>query len=398
MENKYFKLHDAVLKVCKESMCSVVKEYFRTPNSSANNRVGNITTLQVQGIIHLYPALEEPLAGNSKDQLEQFYGDIRIRQLLHEHYVTYCTENNELPTMKNIFEFIEKKVKFKPTYTFVKHIIKQCGYVFLDSPTTNITYMMERSSVIYKRTKYFRKITQYRAENRDICYIGKRVFTCKSVEREVFGLRYAKYLMKNIIAWTNRGRLTFTCYTDKNVIEWAIDILLPFLTSPSVIVIPEVDFGLEGITKPNMRSHILEITHWLEICNMPFDKNMSKFDLVTLVEETTPSKTKYQLDDILRSHGHEVLRLPFSIHHLSIVEQMWSMHTTNKLINESSIGSCECATSRCTKKFCEGIWSSDNNNHYWPILEKNIVELEKEFIIKDRQIDHKIDGFLDKIC
>ena len=56
---------------------------------------------------------------------------------------------------------------------------------------------------------------------------------------------------------------------------------------------------------------------------MPFGEEMLRVQLLELVRINRPQPT-YTIDELLRSHGHEVLRLP--PYHLDInaIEMIWS--------------------------------------------------------------------------
>lgn len=59
----------------------------------------------------------------------------------------------------------------------------------------------------------------------------------------------------------------------------------------------------------NTNSRNVEIQNWLHYNDIPFEETQTREELLCLVDKHKPEPI-YEVDQILKEHGHEVLRLP----------------------------------------------------------------------------------------
>jgi hypothetical protein len=109
-------------------------------------------------------------------------------------------------------------------------------------------------------------------------------------------------------------------------------------TRGSVIVIDNAPYHSIQENKPPTRNSVkAEMISWLEKNNVPFAAEMRKTELFQLVERhKTPRKKKtFRIDQVLKFHGHDVLRLPPYTCDLSPIELAWVK--VKRLIREKNV-------------------------------------------------------------
>ncbi|CAH2090430.1 unnamed protein product [Euphydryas editha] len=106
--------------------------------------------------------------------------------------------------------------------------------------------------------------------------------------------------------------------------EWFMT-LLANLNEPHVIVMDNASYHSVQIDKPpttaNKKSEILE---WLINHNIEADTTMLKLELLRLVNLNKPPAPKYILDELAKSFGHTVLRIPPYHCQYNSIEMIWA--------------------------------------------------------------------------
>jgi hypothetical protein len=88
--------------------------------------------------------------------------------------------------------------------------------------------------------------------------------------------------------------------------------------------------------KSPMRNSVKsEMISWLEKNNVPFAAEMRKTELFQLAERHKRPEKTFRIDQVLKFHGHNVLRLPPYMCDLSPIELAWAK--VNKLIREKNV-------------------------------------------------------------
>ena len=63
---------------------------------------------------------------------------------------------------------------------------------------------------------------------------------------------------------------------------------------------------------------------WLEEKMIPFDEKMRKTELFEIISKNAPASKKYCIDEILKQHGHDVIRLSPYHYDLNPIELAWA--------------------------------------------------------------------------
>jgi hypothetical protein len=86
---------------------------------------------------------------------------------------------------------------------------------------------------------------------------------------------------------------------------------VPNLPEKSVIVMDNAPYHYIQENKPATRNSVkAETISWLEKNNVPFAAEMRKTEIFQLVERHKRPEKNFRIDQVLKYHGHDVLRLP----------------------------------------------------------------------------------------
>lgn len=77
---------------------------------------------------------------------------------------------------------------------------------------------------------------------------------------------------------------------------------------------------------PNTSTRKTDIQDWLRANHIMFEENQTRSELLVLVQKYKPEPV-YEADEMLKEHGHEVLRLPPYHCDLNPIELIWSWKT-----------------------------------------------------------------------
>ena len=107
--------------------------------------------------------------------------------------------------------------------------------------------------------------------------------------------------------------------------DWTVNQLVPALPPKSLIVMDNASYHSvreEGTTAPTSSTRKPEMEQWLYNKHIPFDNKLTKPKLYEIIKANKPKPT-YKIDEYLRRHGHEVLRLPPYHCELNPIEMIW---------------------------------------------------------------------------
>ncbi|XP_063542789.1 uncharacterized protein LOC134751373 [Cydia strobilella] len=275
------------------------------------------------------------------------------RSVIHERLVAFYLNSARLlsspspgttPTTKNLFAALYGTIpKYVDIRTFRKYLVK-FEYVWLRIAKGYI--VMERPSVTSERYYYLKNIMRYREENREIFYVDEIVLTtsCNLYQFKKYNslLKTAakanidlsqSVLLKHIYAVSKTGvyaMKTLDDFTSSNFASWITDDLLPLLPEKSVVVIQKYDHHDDVIKKPTLYSVKEDMIEWLERNNVPFVEDMSKCELMSLIDTYTSEIDEFSvIENSLKLKGHQLLRLPVCIEDMTPAKHLFELLKLN---------------------------------------------------------------------
>lgn len=106
--------------------------------------------------------------------------------------------------------------------------------------------------------------------------------------------------------------------------QWTMEKLIPNLEEPSLVILDNAPYHSVVLNKPpNTSSKKSEIIEWLQDNQINYATEMSKVELLQLVKIHSKEKN-YEIDELLRKSGHEVLRLPPYHCDFNAIELIWA--------------------------------------------------------------------------
>lgn len=120
---------------------------------------------------------------------------------------------------------------------------------------------------------------------------------------------------------------------------------------------------------------------WLTDNNISFDQMMTKPELYHIIRINKPEK-KYVVDELLREHGHEVVRLPPYHCDLNPIEYIWNL--VKQRVADKNIDQSERLIEKLTREAIQSISVED-----WKKEVNHVQRLEKEYWVKDRLKEHQ---------
>lgn len=107
--------------------------------------------------------------------------------------------------------------------------------------------------------------------------------------------------------------------------KWFRESLLPNLSSPSVIVMDNAPYHSKILDKaPTQGNKKEEIQVWLRDHNIQFEDHLKKAELLELSEKHKPTVPKYVIDEMAKTKGHKIVRLPPYHCHFNPIELIWA--------------------------------------------------------------------------
>ncbi|CAH1983599.1 unnamed protein product [Acanthoscelides obtectus] len=107
-------------------------------------------------------------------------------------------------------------------------------------------------------------------------------------------------------------------------LKWVKEKLVPNLEEPCLIVMDNASYHSVLVEKQPISSWTkAQVIQWLEGNNINFERNQFKSELLKLAKQHA-RPARFVVDEYLREHGHEVLRLPPYHCQFNAIELIWA--------------------------------------------------------------------------
>ncbi|CAH2236691.1 uncharacterized protein LOC120627500 [Pararge aegeria] len=325
--------------------------------------------------------------------------------------MSFYSVRKEIPTLNKLLVELRKEINFEGGRTTLWKILKRLGYKY-KSGQSNRKVLIERTDIAAWRFNYLNQIKEYRAEGRTIVYLdetfiyslkGAKVSETSEFEDGVL-ITDTGTAKRWIIAhagtaqgFINNALLLFKSQTklsdyhgDMNsvkFIDWLENQVLPNLLPNCVIVMDNEPYHTIQINKvPNMSSSKTDMIEWLYNKGLPFSPNVSKTVLYKLIKENKPEPL-YKADELLKAHGHIVLRLPPHHADLNPLELIWGV--MKRQLAEKKVGQTDGQVESLIKETFDTV-----NDDLWEEKCSLVIKTEEDYREKDKIIDEASDNFM----
>ncbi|XP_068081808.1 uncharacterized protein [Anabrus simplex] len=380
-----------------------------------NLRVSNYTGISVSTVSRIRkestaagdtslstPGKHRPQPEERKVQCDGFNRDV-IREVIQDFYVVQKKE----------------KIKFPWGVHSLRRILRDMGFKWKKCQNFR-KILVERPNIVSWRCRYLRAMRRYRSDNRSIVYIDETwvdnnltfnkcwqsdnqpgVMTNRSSSNRLIIVHAGceDGFLEGALVIFKAGKTSGDYHGQmnaENFEKWIREKLLPNLPKNSVIVLDNASYHCVQQNKPPTKYAVKkEMKSWLERNYVPYGEDMRKSELFHLIEINKGPEKIFRIDEMSRSHGHDVIRLPPYMCEFNAIELAWSK--AKRIVRESnvtgdiSMAKLEAVTrtaiSSITKADWEGYCSHVRNSEeeYWKndglmedALEEFIISLDSD--------------------
>lgn len=270
-----------------------------------------------------------------------------IRRTVHEVY----TVDHKVPTLKLLLTKLREKINFTGGRETLRKQLLLLGFKYKKCHDKR-KLLMERSDIVAWRSRYLRKLKeneQQGGQKKPVTYLDETyihpshsVGKCWQSEEEPGVYRSERSGQRHIIVhaggsngFIDNGLLIFKSksksgdYHDDmnhtNFMQWLERQLIPNLPPNGIVVMDNASYHSVQINKPPTQANRKEeLRTWLESNGVSTTADMRKAELITFIKQMTVTRT-YYVDQLLKQHGHTVLRLPPYHCELNPIEEIWSL-------------------------------------------------------------------------
>ncbi|CAH0729134.1 unnamed protein product, partial [Brenthis ino] len=342
--------------------------------------------------------------GRPKKHLDDF--DLcAIRQKIQFFY----TVRKQAPMLRNLIPILREDLGYDGSHEHLRQVLKVLGFKYMKCQSER-SALIEKSHIAAKRAEYLKIILNNRnlpeELRKEVIYLDESyVHQSYKLEKcwqsiHVPGIKQniskgKRYII--IHAGSEKGfipnaLLIFTGSSKNadyhsemnrsNFTKWVTEKLIPNLPPASIIVMDNAPYHSTVLNKaPTTGTKIAEIKEWLTQNQIHFDDTLRKPQLLMLVKRHKPVP-KYEIDEILGSYGHTVVRLPPYHCDLNPIELIWGI--AKRKIAAQNVGSID--IKEAAERAFGGITESD-----WRKSCKHVVEIEKSYYQRELTLYHDIE-------
>jgi transposase len=313
-------------------------------------------------------------------------------------------KNKQVPTLTQILDKLQTEQFY---YHMNKDTLSKClkSIGFKHKIINKRAAIMETPRLLTWRTEYISKIRKYREEGRNIVYLDETWFDTHDVLSKGWMDNSGKCCLdtpvsrgKRIIilhaggttGWVPNGLLLsakniqdssadYHQDMDHKLFEqWFKNKLLTNIPRGSVIVMDNASYHSKQENKiPTNSSRKSDIIEFLEKNNLSYSQKNTKKILLQLIADSEMDKSKqFQVDNLAKEQGCEVLRLPPYYCVLNPIELIWSQlkHNVRKSNSTPNLGS---SVVNLIRRKCDKI-----NANIWQNCVEHVINVENSFLSK----------------
>lgn len=330
-----------------------------------------------------------------------------IRQKIHSFYVV----KKELPTLPKLRAALREDINYQGSITTLHRILHSIGFKHKRCQSKR-KLLMERYDITAWRSRYLERIRRNRnVEKKPVVYLDETYIhntyhakSCWQSEEEPGMFVSESSGSRWIIAhagtengFVNGALLMFKSqskssdYHDDmnsiNFLKWMSEKVIPNLPERSLVVMDNAPYHCTQINKaPTMSSIKRDMQEWLREKGVYFEDTWTKAVLFELIKQNKGPPT-YAVDALLKSHNHELLRLPPYHCDLNPIEKMWSL--VKRRVADKNVGQDPKEIVRLTEEAFETVTAED-----WAVQCKHVQHLEEEYLKNDGLMDEEMDRFI----
>ena len=324
----------------------------------------------------------------------------RIVQTMYE-------KRQVLPTLENIRNELREAVGYTGSKKYLSKTLKMMGFQYKRCKTDR-KILMERPDVVAHRIRFLRHIKKLRDAGYTIVYTDETYIhsshsVTKAWQSESTGLNQPLSKGDRIIvvhAGTSKGFIngaqlvydanssTGDYHKEMNFeyfMKWLQTQLIPNLPEKSALVLDNAAYhNVQEDKCPTQSSRKDAMRDWLQRHQIPFTMDMLRPELLELCKLHKPRVPVFQIDKLLKSHGHTAIRLPPYHAELNAIELIWS--NLKGFVGRRNLEFKKAKVETLTQEGIESIGEKE-----WSACCKHVMDIEQEFWRRDIAVEEEVD-------
>lgn len=329
-----------------------------------------------------------------------------IRNIINNFYI----EKKIVPTGPKLLAAIREEIDFPWSMDSLHRLLKKMGFKWKKS-NNNRKILIEKPNIVVWRGKYLKALRNYRRENKNIIYIDEtwvdNTLTfgkCWQSDEQLGVLQNKSSSHRLIIVHAGgmsgfvpnaalifKARSTSGDYHGQmnaiNFEKWMKEKLLPNIPQNTVVVMDNAPYHSVQTNKaPSKYAKKAEMINWLTQNNISHFAGMKKYELAELIERHKAPEKTYKIDEIIKSRGYNVLRLPPYMCDLNPIEFIWAQ--IKRKIREKNISTLTLdRLLSLTQEAIDAITATE-----WENVCKHIIEIENSYWDKDNLLEEAMEN------
>ncbi|XP_031836267.1 uncharacterized protein LOC116428588 isoform X2 [Nomia melanderi] len=348
-----------------------------------------------------------------RDAEEEFHCTEKDKMLIRNIIYKIYKRGRVVTWGPQLLDEIREQMNFPWDAAILRKLLKSMGYEWKKYHTRK-RILIERPSIVAWRDNYLKTVQSHRMENRNIIYVDE-IWVDNALNfgkywqsEEEFGVSKNTSSSERVIIVHAGGQNGFvpnaglifkidSATSDyygqvdaANFESWIIELLLPNIPPNTVVVMDNAPYHSVEMNKPpNKYAKKADMLSWLEQNNVPHTEKMKQYELAELIARNKPTKKTYKIDEILKSYGHSILRLPPYMRELNPIEQAWVK--IKQAISENNIFSTLTLDElqSLLPEAIDSVTASD-----WAEFCKNTEQIEKEYIDNDNLLEISMENII----
>lgn len=330
-----------------------------------------------------------------------------IRRIVYEFHF----QKKKLPTVSLLHEELKQRMDFKGSKSSLKKLLKELGFKWRKTQN-NRKLLIETNEIREKRISYLRALKRYRSEGRPVIYLdesyiltshvssaswsddstkGMRVPISKGQRLIMIHAGSEAGFVPNALTMWKASNVTGDYHDNVNkdtMMRWMKEKLLPNIPPRSVIVVDNAPYhNAQKDKAPTSKSRKQEMKDWLLKHGIPFSDDLLVPELYKLILQYKPRFVRYELDELVATNEHVVLRLPPYHPDLNPIELIWA-EVKNYVASRNIQCSFESIKSLAEEKF-NLIGASE-----WAKKCDHVKKIENDYASAEPRIDDLVDSMI----
>lgn len=329
-----------------------------------------------------------------------------IRNIVNEFYVS-----KRIPSLRTLLPVIKERITFPWKKETLRKFLLRIGFRWkrcIDQRKT----LIERADIVAWRCRFLREMKKFRESKREIVYLDETWIDCNlafskcwqdekigAIVKERAGHRLIVVHAGSKSGFVKNAELIFKAGTATgdyhgqmnydNFEKWLKEKLIPNIPPHSVICMDNAAYHTKVLNPvPKQYDSKKTMCEWLKERGVQFNESMRKSELFELISENAPKSKKYCIDELLKCHGHDVIRLPPYHCDMNPIELAWA--SIKRYVRERNANS-ELNLKTLTNLTIEAIKNVSSKE--WENYCSHVENIEKKYWETDGVVEETIENF-----